>query len=374
MKAKEYYLKEKDTKGTPRLILFILAECSNAEGYCHPAVATIADRALKSVSAVQRAIKKLEIVGKVGRKIHDGKNTKYGNTNGYYLNDFRVAVGLNPVLTFLNSKTPPRRIQEANGVAFKPQNAVQNATQTNTYNQNILTNTNTVVQKPVIDEVATQHQFDCEGQQQGQQQSARDIDLKPTAIPAIPPQSEERSSDQNQKKFLREKDLVFPTDLHSQEDRSAATNMLIKANIKQSQWQEIFDEFEGKTIWKHKRGELLANKLGYFYSIVEKAKRGEFNPESGKWVAQARAKELAKKQSLQNKTAELANRGIKSTKENTPVPVHKPTPTEEKVIKIINETHTRSELQKIFPKISQNGVSSDLIMKTWSKRFQEIRA
>jgi len=141
-KVTNFYIKEQDTKGTPRLVLWILSECANEEGHCFPSVATIANRCNKSERSIQRALNTLESDGKIGRKIHDGKHTKYGRTNGYYLNDYRVSIGLDPTVTFVTSKMSSVGISNTSKVSVLATRDDVNVTQTNTNtNQNNLTNT-----------------------------------------------------------------------------------------------------------------------------------------------------------------------------------------------------------------------------------------
>jgi len=152
-------------------------------------------------------------------------------------------------------------------------------------------------------------------------------------------------------------------DFHKVEDRQAAIKMLITANVDKQQWQVIFDEFEGKMSWKQKRGEVVPNKLGYFYNLVQRAKQGNFNAESAKWVAEQRNKSRAKTLSLTQKTEEMTQRNVKQK----PVVLDEKTA---KVIEIINSLETKEDLRKIYSKIYKLG---DFVAKTWSKRFNEVR-
>jgi hypothetical protein len=183
-KATEYYTREQDTKGTARMVLFILAEHANEEGYCYPSIATIAKKSLKSERVIQRAMQLLEANGKIGRKIHDGKNTKYGKTNMYFLNDYRVSVGLDPVITFNASKTTSPAISTQKRVTVRAERGDKNDTQNKYTNQNLLNNykhnSNVQICFGVPNPFKNQNESAMHDQRPTDNQSARDIELPMT--------------------------------------------------------------------------------------------------------------------------------------------------------------------------------------------------
>jgi hypothetical protein len=391
-KVTNFYIKEQDTKGTPRLVLWILAECANEEGHCFPSVATIANRCNKSERSIQRALNTLESDGKIGRKIHDGKHTKYGRTNGYYLNDYRVSIGLDPTVTFVTSKMSPVGISNTSKVSVLATRDDVNVTQTNTNtNQNNLTNTTNTTEVARLKKQITllerelkikNRELEIKNEElhelkvQIQKESAMHVS-SPTDISAGTIENQTPKQIDNEpvrstvcssvkKEFINEKtDLMFPMDFHKLEDRQAAIKILITANVDKQQWQVIFDEFEGKMTWKQKRGEVVPNKLGYFYGLVQRAKQGHFNAESAKWVAEQRNKNKAKTLSLTQKTEEMAQRNVKQ----------KPVVLDEKTLKIIeaiNEIQTESELKAFQTK--NYSILNTPTIHAIAKRFQEVRA
>lgn len=395
-KVHNYYMKLKD-KSTHLLILRALAWDANHEGMSTLSIHNLAESCARSDRAIQTALRNLETDGKLGIKYQDGHKTKDGKTNRYFLNDYRTSVDLQPVITvspYASKPVPkpsPRAGSSVEGVKFSALGGEDSFTHTNTKQQNIL-NTNTVSDNLDFNVVYTQTPFEedilqiptfalpVEEENESAMhvssptdKSAGDIDLKPTTTPIITPQPEECSSDKTKKDFLREKDLIFPSDIHSPEDQQTAFKMLVQNNISQEQWQVIFDEFEGKTIWKHKRGEQIPSKMGYLYGMIKKAAQGQFNPESAKWIAESRAKESEKKKSLVQKTNELANRGVKSTKGEMKTSLN---PQTDAFISEMNKATNKEQLQRVYfdaIKSKINPSNKDYLANLFAKRTMEIR-
>ncbi len=98
-KVTNFYRDERKTKGTARLILMMLAERANEQGTCFPSIKTIANDCMKSERTIQTTLKNMENEGIIGRALNSGKVTSTGKTNLYFLNDYRISVGLEPLVT-----------------------------------------------------------------------------------------------------------------------------------------------------------------------------------------------------------------------------------------------------------------------------------
>jgi hypothetical protein len=374
-KAHNYYMKVKD-KDVNVFILRALAWDTNNEDISILSIPNIATQSNRSQRAIQNAMRNLEAEGKVGIQYQQGHTTKDGKTNRYFLNDFRVSIGLESVITESpyksKAKHSPRAVSNTQAVKFKQSGGEAICTHTNT-NQQFILNTNTV------------SDFHIDNKESALQMSI----LSPTDKSAgdIENQVEKQSQHKPvrstvcssvEKEFFNEKsDLVFPSDLKSPEDQKTAFNLLIQNNIPQPQWQTILDEFEGKTIWKHKRGEPIPNKIGYLLGMIRNATQGKFNPESAKWIAKQRQQQLDSHKSLTQKVNDMAKNNSSQKIEVKQEFAKTSNPQIDAFISEMKSATSKAQLQQTYFKIQQSAIhpnDKDRLIKTISKNLMEIRA
>jgi hypothetical protein len=359
-------------------ILRALAWDADNEGVSTPSIPKIAEHCPRSQRAIQTALRTLEADGKVGIKYQDGHNTKDGKTNRYFLNDYRVSIGLNPIITESPYKskvhTSPRAISNTKAVKFQSLGGEAICTHNNISKQNILNTTTQGDDKNLIDNEG-QRQFSDEGKlqsasvapttekkesamhvQRPTDQSAGDIEFKtPSLETTVQP-----LNGCGEKAFLIKEetptDLIFPLQM-SKVEQAEVQKVLIQNNIPHQEWQDIIDTLANKM-----KQEPVPSKAGYIVGIVKAFKNGTFTKEAARKIQSKRQPKQTSISELKNKIEQMAQRNAK------------PVINEEtaKVIETINRTETKAELQKIFPKLTR--ISNDLIMKTWSKRFNEVRA
>jgi len=395
-KATEYYTREQDTKGTARMVLFILAEHANEEGYCYPGIPLIAKKCNRSERAIQMALKALQEAGKIGIQYNHGKNTYHGKTNMFYLNDYRVSLGLEPVVTkspYKSKDKPapkfsPREISSTQEVKISAVRGEISCTQNKYTNQNLLNNYkhngNVKIQFGKLKQFENQNESAMHDQRPTDNQSAGDIKLtaveqqpeiissttqfenqsaKAIELPTVEQQPEVISSSTQfcgDKEFsFKEKpvDLIFPIQM-SKLEKQEITNLLIKQHIKNESWQDLID-----TLAYQMKQKAIASKAGYFVGILKKFKSGEFTTGEAQKIQSKRQPKQTSADDLKNKVEKLAEKNRK------PVIDEKTA----KVIEIINSIETKAELQKIYPKLLRE-CPSELVMKTWSKRIREVRA
>ena len=369
-KATEYYTREQDTKGTARMVLFILAEHANEEGYCYPGIPLIAKKCNRSERAIQMALKALQEAGKIGIQYNHGKNTYHGKTNMFYLNDYRVSLGLEPVVTkspYKSKDKPapkfsPREISSTQEVKISAVRGEISCTQNKYTNQNLLNNYkhngNVKIHFGKLKQFENQNESAMHDQRPTDNQSAGDIKL--TTVEQQPEVISSSTQFCGDKEFsYKEKpvDLIFPIQM-SKLEKQEITNLLIKQHIKNESWQDLID-----TLAYQMKQKAIASKAGYFVGILKKFKSGEFTTGEAQKIQSKRQPKQTSADDLKNKVEKLAEKNRK------PVIDEKTA----KVIEIINSIETKAELQKIYPKLLRE-CPSELVMTTWSKRIREVRA
>lgn len=375
-KAHNYYMKVKD-KDVNVFILRALAWDANDKGESTLSIPNIAAQSNRSQRAIQTAMRNLEADGKVGIQYQQGHATKDGKTNRYFLNNFRVSIGLQPVVTESpyksKPKPSPRAISNTQAVKFEEAGGEVTCTHTNT-NQQFILNTNTVSHNPVYDKESA---LQMNAKRPSDSESAGVIEIQ---TPSQSTDSAVRSTvcSSVEKEFFNEKsDLVFPSDLKSPEDQQTAFNLLIQNNIPQPQWQIILDEFEGKTIWKHKRGELIPNKIGYLLGMIRNAAQGKFNPESAKWIAKQRQQQLDSHKSLTQKVNDMAKNNSSQKSEMKQEVAKTSNPKIDAFISEMKSATSKTQLQQTYFKIQNSSIhpnDKNYLANIVSKYLTEIRA
>lgn len=360
-KVTNYYRQERETKGTARLILMILAERANEDGSCFPSVQTLADDCMKSQRTIQRTIKELESKGKVGRAFNTGKLTATGRTNMYYLNDYRVSVGLNPIITlseFTPKKMSPHAKQgnkSTQAVTNKDLSGDKTVTQTKyTKPKSCINHNHKRLSPDNHNESATQISVE---RSKDKSESAMHVSQS-TAQPSkniVQP-----STVCGDKDFLIKEEVlneaIFPIQI-TKVERAEITNLLVKQQIPHESWQDLIDTLAYQI--KHKA---IASKAGYFVGILKKFKAGEFTTSEAQKIQ-------SKRQPKQTSSAELKNKVEQIAEKNRKPIIDEKTA---KMIEIINSKETKAELQQIYLKLRE--FNGDYIMNAWSKRFNEVRA
>lgn len=366
-KVTNYYRQYKIKDKFHKLILMILSEQSNEQGTCYPGVSKIAGECSVSERTIQRAISKLEESGEIGRSLNNGQVTSTGKTNLYFLNAYRISVGLEPLITkspFVGPSVSPRvkSTRKSSQAVTKINSSGDKHHVTQTKYQNLYVSTNTQEAKNLIkNEVATQHQFG-ESKLHNEpltpivDKSARDIESQTVK------QSEKtpvRSTGCGDKDFLIKEetptDLIFPVQM-SKVEQAEVQKVLIQNKIPHQEWQDIIDTLAHKM-----KQESVPSKAGYIVGIVKAFKNGTFTKEAARKIQSKRAPKQTSANDLKNKVEQMAQRNAK------PVIDEKTA----KVIEVINSLETKEDLQKIYRKIYSLG---DFVSKAWSKRFNEVRA
>ncbi|MEY3218730.1 MAG: hypothetical protein RIT27_87 [Pseudomonadota bacterium] len=369
-------MKVKD-KDVNVFILRALAWDANDKGESTLSIPNIAAQSNRSQRAIQTAMRNLEADGKVGIQYQQGHATKDGKTNRYFLNDFRVSIGLKAVITESpyksKAKPSPRAISKTQAVKFDELGGEAICTHTHT-NQQFILNTNTVCHNPVYDKESA---LQMDVKRPLDYESAGTIENQVEKQPQHEPVRSTVCSSVEKEFFNEKNDLVFPSDLHSQEEKQTAFKMLVQNNIPQTQWQIIFDEFEGKTIWKHKRGEQMPNKMGYLYGMIKNAAQGKFNPESAKVIAKQRQQQLDSQKSLTQKVNDMAKNNSSQKIEVKQAIAKTSNPQIEAIVSEINQATSRTQLQQTYFKIQNSSIhpnDKNYLANIVSKNIMEIRA
>ncbi len=235
-KVTDFYRKSKTIDGVlAKLVMMVLSEYANEEGTCYPGIPKIAEECNTSDRTIQRTIKKLEDAGEIGRSLNAGKIGKSGRTNLYFLNAYRISVGLEPLITkfpFSGSNVSPRvksTPKSTKAVTKSTSSGDNHVTQTNTQNH-LCVNHNHKADSNLIDNKEFAPQMNVK---RPTDKSARETIKSQTVQPTdnAPVRSTSCGGD---KELINENEipnnLVFPVQLGKVE-KAEITNLLVKSKI-----------------------------------------------------------------------------------------------------------------------------------------------
>jgi hypothetical protein len=107
IKAMSWVWDQSPDKSTRLLLLLAIADHCNDEGECYPSIKRLATKCRMSVRRTQQVIESLKHEGVLGVVIGGGIDTNGGKTNRFYLNSYRISLGLQPVASTPVIHRPP---------------------------------------------------------------------------------------------------------------------------------------------------------------------------------------------------------------------------------------------------------------------------
>lgn len=375
-KVHNYYMKMQEKRITLLAILRTLAWDADHEGVSTMSIHELAESCSRSDRAIQTALRVLESEEKLGIKYQDGRKTKDGKTNRYFLNGYRISVDLQPVITVSPyesktiPKTAPRAISNTKAVKFQSLGGEAICTHNNISKQNIL-NTTTQGDKNLVDnEVTSQRQFFDEGKPQSasvapnteKKESAMHVSQS-TAQPSkniVQP-----STHCGEKAFLIKEEtptnLIFPLQM-SKVEQAEISNLLIKQQIPHESWQDLIDTLAYQI--KHKP---IVSKAGYFVGILKKFKAGQFTSDEAKKIQSKRQPKQTSVSELKNKVEKLNKKNV----EQNDKPAEDNQQTWE-FIEQLNKVNNRIEINKIYQSHAKH--MNNTMINALNKRLREVRA
>ncbi len=94
IKVMSWVWDQSQQKGANLLMLLALADSCNEFGECYPGHAALAQKARITTDRVGKTLQSLEAAEEIRIEIHKGMKTPHGNTNRYFLTQYRVSIGL----------------------------------------------------------------------------------------------------------------------------------------------------------------------------------------------------------------------------------------------------------------------------------------
>ena len=134
--------------GALKLMLLAIADRCNDEGECFPGVTRLAEKCGIKKRSAQKILKRLEGLGELVANVQGGTKTKSGNTNTYYMKNYRTSQGIETpdlgtrleqcITSSLSeevSNTPP---PEKEGVSNKTPDGVSKSTPNTTTDSSVI--------------------------------------------------------------------------------------------------------------------------------------------------------------------------------------------------------------------------------------------
>jgi hypothetical protein len=117
----KYIWKHTKQKGTPLLLLLAIADFADDQGVAFPGVERLAEMARVDKRNTQRHINTLIADGELVIDVNNGTETRSGNTNRYYLVQYRRSIGIDSEeLKSPKIIPPPKSRKKTSGVALEP--------------------------------------------------------------------------------------------------------------------------------------------------------------------------------------------------------------------------------------------------------------
>ncbi|MEZ5584935.1 MAG: hypothetical protein R3F37_21140 [Candidatus Competibacteraceae bacterium] len=107
IKAMTWVWEHSPDKSTRLLLLLATADHCNDDGECYPSIKRLAAKCRTSVRRTQQVVESLKREGVLGVVIGGEINTNGGKTNRFYLNSYRISLGLQPIASTPLIQQPP---------------------------------------------------------------------------------------------------------------------------------------------------------------------------------------------------------------------------------------------------------------------------